>query len=97
MCIATPGAVQPEASHRLSASDAAWHGGRLPFRLPQLAKLADYTANLVVRGGIEPPAFRFSAGFPGPGWPMTGCLTRPYAALAFPRRPGSTLRFHCYC
>ena len=27
---------------------------------PQLAKWADYTAKLVVRGGIEPPAFRFS-------------------------------------
>jgi hypothetical protein len=25
-----------------------------------LAKLADYNAKLVVRGGVEPPTFRFS-------------------------------------
>jgi hypothetical protein len=28
------------------------------------------------------PAFRFSGGFAGPGWSITGCLTRPYDALA---------------
>jgi hypothetical protein len=30
------------------------------FDSPQLPKLADYIAKLVVRGGIETPAFRFS-------------------------------------
>src|SRR5437773_5566775 len=29
----------------------------------RVAKFADYTAKLVVRGGIEPPAFRFSGAF----------------------------------
>lgn len=44
---------------------------------PQLAKWADYTAKLVVRGGIEPPAFRFSAGFPGLSESIAGHLIRP--------------------
>jgi hypothetical protein len=36
----------------------------------------------VVRGGVEPPAFRFSAGFAGPGRSITCQLTRPDEALA---------------
>ena len=39
---------------------AAPRGESLPLGSPQLAKLADYTAKLVVRGGVEPPTFRFS-------------------------------------
>src|SRR5262249_52494533 len=32
------------------------------FGSPQQPKWADYTAKLVVRGGVEPPTFRFSGG-----------------------------------
>ena len=35
-------------------------GESLPVGSPQLAEFADYLAKLVVRGGVEPPAFRFS-------------------------------------
>jgi hypothetical protein len=36
----------------------------------------------VVRGGVEPPTFRFSGGFAGPRESMTGRLSGLYAALA---------------
>jgi hypothetical protein len=32
----------------------------------------------VVRGGVEPPTFRFSEGFAGPGQSITVRFTRPY-------------------
>jgi len=35
-------------------------GGSLSVGSPQLVEFADYIAKLVVRGGLEPPAFRFS-------------------------------------
>jgi hypothetical protein len=38
----------------------------VPLGSPQRAKLADYNAKLVVRGGVEPPTFRFSGGFADP-------------------------------
>ena len=38
------------------------HEGR-PFWLPQLAKWSDHTAKQVVRGGVEPPVFRFSGAY----------------------------------
>ena len=38
--------------------------------------------SLVVRGGVEPPTFRFSAGCAGPGRSIAGRLTGPTAALA---------------
>src|SRR6516162_5939177 len=37
---------------------------------------------MVVRGGVEPPTFRFSEGFAGPGMSITSRLTGPYAAPA---------------
>ena len=36
----------------------------------------------VVRGGVEPPTFRFSEGLASPGVSTTGRLTRPYEVLA---------------
>src|SRR6516162_9545259 len=39
-------------------------------------------SGVVVRGGVEPPTFRFSGGFASPGASTTGRLTRPYDALA---------------
>jgi hypothetical protein len=60
MCTATPRACTAGGIAPLGASGCSLTGGRLPFWLPQLAKLADYIAKPVVRGGIEPPAFRFS-------------------------------------
>jgi hypothetical protein len=36
----------------------------------------------VVRGGVEPPTFRFSGGLASPGESTTGRLTRPYGVLA---------------
>jgi len=35
----------------------------------------------VVRGGVEPPTFRFSGGLASPGVSTTGRLTRPYDEL----------------
>jgi hypothetical protein len=37
--------------------------GACHFGSPQLAKLADYSAKLAVRGGVEPPTFRYSESF----------------------------------
>jgi hypothetical protein len=49
--------------------EAALHpaprGASLTLRLPQRPKFVDYTANLLVRGGVEPPTFRFQAGHIG--------------------------------
>jgi hypothetical protein len=39
---------------------------------------------VVVRGGVEPPTFRFSGGFAGPGESTTGQLARPDGASAAP-------------
>jgi hypothetical protein len=36
----------------------------------------------VVRGGVEPPTFRFSGGLPSPGQSTIGGLTRPYGMQA---------------
>src|SRR5580693_3839039 len=36
---------------------------------------------MVVRGGVEPPTFRFSGGFAGPGWSSAGRLTGANAAV----------------
>jgi len=36
----------------------------------------------VVRGGVEPPTFRFSGGLASPGMSTIGRLTRPYDVLA---------------
>ena len=40
---------------------------------------------LAVRGGVEPPTFRFSGGFAGPGESTTGRLGSPNDALALLR------------
>ena len=83
MCIATSGPAQPEASRRLGVSGMQPHmEAGSHFWLPRPAKWADYTAKCVVRGGIEPPAFRFSGGFERPDRSITGCLARPDVALA---------------
>src|SRR5215831_11819236 len=39
-------------------------------------------SEVVVRGGVEPPTFRFSGGLASPGVSTTGRLTRPYDVLA---------------
>ena len=44
---------------------------------PQRTKIVDYTAKLVVRGGVEPPTFRFSEGYPGPQQSIKVSLTGP--------------------
>ena len=38
-------------------------GGEPATWLPVPGQIVNYTAKLVVRGGIEPPAFRFSGAF----------------------------------
>jgi hypothetical protein len=35
----------------------------VPLGSPQSAKFPDYTVKLVVRGGVEPPTFRFSGAY----------------------------------
>jgi hypothetical protein len=39
-------------------------------------------SEVVVRGGVEPPTFRFSEGMASPGESTADRLTRPYGALA---------------
>jgi len=39
-------------------------------------------SKVVVRGGVEPPTFRFSGGLASPGMSTIGRLTRPYDVLA---------------
>ncbi len=39
----------------------------------------------MVRGGVEPPTFRFSGGLAGPGESIAGWLTGPSGALALLR------------
>src|SRR6266487_5186031 len=83
MRLAAPGAVVPDVDRVPWTLPA--HGSmccEADSWPPQLAKLTDYIAKLVVRGGIEPPAFRFSAGFVGPGKSITGGLTRSDDMLA---------------
>ena len=72
MCTATPRACTAGGIAPLGASGCSLTGGRPPFWLPRLAKLADYIAEPVVRGGIEPPAFRFS-GASAPSLDVAGC------------------------
>jgi hypothetical protein len=49
--------------------------------LPQSA-LSLLRVPAVVRGGVEPPTFRFSEGLASPGESTTDRLTRPYDVLA---------------
>jgi hypothetical protein len=64
ICRAAPAALVAAVDRvrwAASAGGSACLG--LPIGSPQLTKLADYAAKLVVRGGVEPPAFRFSGAF----------------------------------
>jgi len=54
---------------------------RLPSTLPYILPVQGL-CNLVVRGRIELPTFRFSGGFAGLGQSTTVQLTGPYDALA---------------
>src|SRR5215471_19168009 len=51
-----------------------------PFRAKQMGHLC--WSVVVVRGGVEPPTFRFSGGLASPDESTTGRVTRPYNALA---------------
>jgi hypothetical protein len=64
MCIATSRACAAGgiAPFRCLGMQPHMEGGP-HFGSPQRPKWADYTAKLVVRGGVEPPAFRFSGAF----------------------------------
>ena len=46
----------------MASKPGAPRPAELTFGSPQHAKIVDYTAKLVVRGGVEPPTFRFSGG-----------------------------------
>ena len=47
-----------------------------------IIKPASAQVRLVVRGGVEPPTFRFSGGLASTGMSTTDRLIRPYDALA---------------
>jgi hypothetical protein len=42
-----------------------------------LVRVLENSPKPVVRGGVEPPTFRFSGGFAGPGESTAGRLARP--------------------
>ena len=65
----------------MASKPGAPRPAELTFGSPQHAKIVDCTAKLVVRGGVEPPTFRFSEGLASPGESTTGRLTRLDAVL----------------
>jgi hypothetical protein len=51
----------------MASKPGAPRPAELTLGSPQHAKIVDYTAKLVVRGGVEPPTFRFSEVLSAPG------------------------------